>query len=111
MKNNNRECKVTHDGPQERLWALQLGADELQHELLHIVLDLGMFHDLPSQGGSHVESTEPLLRWSVYAKDGVNEPKDWQERGFCPIGSKRKKEGRSCGNRSRKRFIFVCKEK
>jgi len=111
IKTTENARKITHDGPQERFWTLQLGTDELQHELLHIVLNLGVFHDLPSQGGSHVESTEPLLGWSVYAKNGVDEPKDWQERGFCPVCSKRKKEGRSCGDRGCKRFVFVCKEK
>jgi hypothetical protein len=56
---------LTYDSPQIRFRAGQLGRNELQHKMFHIILNLRMAHDIRSKCSRHIESSESLLRWTV----------------------------------------------
>jgi len=98
---------VTYDRPQEWLRALELGANKLQHELLHVILDFRVLHDLSTKGCCHVKSTEPLLGRSMDAEDRIDEPENRQESSLGPVARQREKEGSSSSNRGCVGLIFI----
>ena len=99
--------KSTHNSPQIRLRTFQLRADVLQHELLHVTLDFRVLHNLPAQGSGHVERTKPLLRWTMGAQNGVDEPKDREEGCLGTISGKGKQERRRSRHRGGECLILV----
>lgn len=52
----------TNNGSQIGLGTGELGGDELQDELFHVILDFGMTHDPRAECSGHVESTKLVNR-------------------------------------------------
>lgn len=98
---------MAHDSAQERFGALEFGADELQHKLLHVILNVWMLHDLSAKSCRHVQGTKSLFGRAMGTQDRVDEPKDRKESDLSPVSGEGEQECGSGGHWCGECLVFV----
>lgn len=95
------------DGSEVRLRAGQDGGNEREDELFHLVLNLGVAHDVSAQSSDHVEGTESLRGSSIASQHLVDESEDRHEGDLRPVRCEGEEEGGGSGDRVRIALVLI----